>query len=180
MSRVVVKQLTTIAFKFAVLWVLMVEHEEEEEEEEDGSCYYPNLVQSLSHPTRIVLRYAAPHTLVNLIYAACHSAAFEAQTLSHTTQKKWLTRKGLERLDVQGSSILCSLWRRGRVEGDEEGNKEDPEAWTAYREAAAAIKKKKVQFPPLTSGGRPRRNPTELPHHQLLRGHRAAGKVSYR
>ena len=93
--KAVVKQMTKIAFKFRVLWILNIEPEVVPEPVQIQTGYASSsssssstngpqglilgLIQSLSQfPCRTILRHCSSEGLVDLIATACHDAAEEA------------------------------------------------------------------------------------------------------
>jgi len=122
MLKQTVKALTRVAFKFRVIWLLVVQvsgtvpasfadDQNQQEKLTYASGYYKGLCQSLSQfPCRVVLRHCTSELLAEQVAAVCADAQEEAQIGFNVSSAEYLHRPlfaALERGQAVASGIEC-------------------------------------------------------------------------
>jgi len=118
----IVKALTKVAFKFRVIWLLVVQvngnepgspasYQDQQKRLAYASGYYTGLCQSLSQfPCRVVLRHCSSDTLAEQVAAVCADAQEEAQIGFNISSTAYFHRPlfaALERGEAIVSGIDC-------------------------------------------------------------------------
>lgn len=106
-----VKALTKVAFKFRVIWLLVVQVNGHEQQRALSSAngYYKGLCQSLSQfPCRVVLRHCSAKMLAAQVAEVCADAQEEAQICFNTSSSAYFHRPLFAALE-KGEAVVSGI-----------------------------------------------------------------------